>query len=374
MTEGITWCPYCGEPHKLGEEKCPKTGFALSQKIHKARGAGPGAATPRREPPRKGLVIGKRYEVIRSIGRGGMGEVLEAKDLVLKRLVAVKVVASASTRAAKRLEREGRLIAALSHPNICAVYDVGMLDGDIPYLVLERLEGKTLATAMKTKRKSSISMVVEVFSKVLSALQCAHTHGVVHRDLKPANVFLARQGTGAAFEVKLLDFGLAKNIFDQEQSAFTKPGHTVGTPAYMSPEQLSGKPVDGRSDLFSVGMMIFEMLTGDHPFPGSTRAELAMNIVHGTPRDLQMLRRTPLRLAKLIGSAMQKDRDLRPPSAQAFRAELLACLEEISDPMLPEAPGSSRPSLLPRLDPSSDSNSGTTLVSAPPGSSGERGP
>ncbi len=229
------------------------------------------------------------YEVVAPLGSGGMGEVYRARDPRLGREVAVKVLPGGLARDPERLrrfEQEAKAIAGLSHPHILAVYDTGRAEG-APYLVLELLEGQTLRERLGEgavpPRKA-----VELAAQVARGLAAAHEKGVVHRDLKPENVFVCRDGTA-----KILDFGVARLLGrpedgPEEETAvpLTSPGTLVGTVAYMSPEQIRGRPVDARSDIFSLGVVLYEMLAGRRPFRGETAPEIQAAILHDEPEAL----------------------------------------------------------------------------------------
>ncbi|TFH66130.1 MAG: serine/threonine protein kinase, partial [Gemmatimonadales bacterium] len=206
------------------------------------------------------------YEIIAPIGAGGMGEVYKAKDTRLDRTVAVKV---STVQFSERFEREARAVAALNHPNICTLHDVGP-----NYLVMEYIEGAPL------KGPLPVGKAVEYAGQILDALDAAHRKGITHRDLKPANILVTKQG------IKLLDFGLAKHQTAPLEEggatlsqALTGEGQIVGTLQYMSPEQLQGKEVDARSDLFSFGCVLYEMLTGKRAFEGESAASVIAAIL-----------------------------------------------------------------------------------------------
>ena len=234
------------------------------------------------------------YEILAAAGAGGMGEVYKARDTRLDRSVAVKVLPAADPDRRARFEREARSVAALSHPHICTLHDVGRHDG-IDYLVMEFVDGVTLASRL-SGGALPIDEALRIGIEVASALDHAHRHGIVHRDLKPGNIMLARPGktTSGASHAKLLDFGLAKVIaadagaagpgVDLTRSApLTTEGSLLGTPQYMSPEQIEGVGVDARSDLFAFGAVLYEMLTGRRPFTGTTQAGLIGAILREDP-------------------------------------------------------------------------------------------
>src|SRR5712664_1888357 len=215
------------------------------------------------------------YEIQSPLGAGGMGEVYRALDTRLDRTVAIKVLAShlsSSPELKQRMEREARAISSLNHPHICHLYDIGSQDGT-DYLVMEFLEGETLAERLR-KGAMPLNEIFKIGIAVADALAFAHRQGIVHRDLKPGNIMLTQSGA------KLLDFGLAKPVASlvglaasetKEGSPVTELGTIVGTFQYMSPEQVEGKEVDGRSDIFSLGAVLYEMVTGNKAFQGKSQ-------------------------------------------------------------------------------------------------------
>src|SRR6201984_3185190 len=239
------------------------------------------------------IVAGRRlgpYEILSAIGAGGMGEVYRARDTRLDRIVAIKVLpAHLADRAElrERFEREAKTIASLNHPHICVLHDIGQQDG-IDYLVMEYLEGETLAQSLQ-KGALPLEQVLPYPIEISDALDKAHRRGVTHRDLKPANIMLTKSGT------KLLDFGLAKlkqevapaNVPLSELTTAKDPltarGTIVGTLQYMSPEQLEGKEVDARTDIFAFGTVVYEMATGKRAFEGKSQASVISAIMSSDP-------------------------------------------------------------------------------------------
>jgi serine/threonine protein kinase len=265
------------------------------------------------------------YEVVSSLGAGGMGEVYRARDERLGRMVAIKVLASDShgdPEFRERLRREARALSRLNHPNICAVYDVGT-EGDRDYFVMELLEGETLATRLE-RGPLPIERVLDVALQIAAALETSHRMGLVHRDLKPANIMVTTSG------VKLLDFGLVRFAPSAAQSsretisdALTTQGTLLGTVQYMSPEQVEGREADARSDLFSVGAVIYEMITGRRAFSGDTQASLIGAILKDdAPSLLAVQPAVPSDLDRLIHSCLVKNPDDRWQSAHDLRLEL----------------------------------------------------
>jgi eukaryotic-like serine/threonine-protein kinase len=270
------------------------------------------------------------YEIVSAIGSGGMGEVYRARDTRLGRFVAIKVLShglESGPQAFERFQREARAASALNHPNICTIHDVG--SGDPPFIAMELLAGETLQQRL-TRGPLELRAVVAVAVAIADALTAAHAVGIVHRDIKPANVFLTSHGP------KVLDFGLAKAIegavttlasAQPTQSAYTPltdAGVTVGTVAYMSPEQLRGEELDARTDLFSLGLVLYEMAIGKPAFRGSTNAVTSAAILYETPPRPHALRpEIPSKLEDVIFRALEKDRDVRFQTAADLCAEHL---------------------------------------------------
>ena len=261
-----------------------------------------------------------RYEILSEIGRGAMGRVYQARDPEIDRLVAIKVmVLEAGLDEAqveewrRRFEREGRAAGRLSHPGIVAIYDVGE-DVGRPYLVMELVRGRTLEQVVRTEGPLPLARAVAIVEQAAQALDSAHAQGIVHRDVKPANLLLTDSGV-----VKISDFGIARLAGTELTSA----GHVWGTPSYMSPEQVMGRPLDGRSDLFSLGTVLYELLSGEKPFPGETVNSIAYRIVHEEPTPLRRLNpAVPPPLAACVARALSKDPTRRHARMADFAADL----------------------------------------------------
>jgi eukaryotic-like serine/threonine-protein kinase len=269
------------------------------------------------------------YRVVEKIGGGGMGIVYEAEDIRLGRHVALKFLPQhfgKDTEALERFQREAQAASALNHSNICSVYDIGTY-GDQPYIVMELLKGKTLRNVL-TGKPLEIEKALELSVQIADALDAAHSEGIIHRDIKPANIFVTERG-----QVKLLDFGLAKQTprkkadsgekIDYAEDRVTKAGRTVGTIVYMSPEQARGMQMDARTDLFSFGVLLYEMVTGSLPFEEGTNAETYEAILHKDPlAAMQRNPKVPARLEWIIMKALKKDREQRYQGASEMHADL----------------------------------------------------
>ncbi len=265
-----------------------------------------------------------RYEILGEIGRGGMGTVYRARDPVLDRFVALKQLSAdmlAEPAMRERFLREARSAARLQHPNIVTVYEFGEVEGT-PFIAMELLEGDNLADALERRRLPDLGSRLGVVVQLCEALAYAHRHGVVHRDVKPTNVTLLPDGT-----VKIVDFGIA---FLEGGTMATRTGMLLGTPAYMAPEQFAGGVVDARVDMWSVGVILYEMIAGRRPFEGETVLALIYQIVHSPPPPLaNVAPGTPPRLAAIVERALAKNPLDRFPDLDAMGKELRALEDEL---------------------------------------------
>ena len=287
------------------------------------------------------------YRILSALGSGGMGVVYLAEDSRLGRHVALKFLPASWSQEPKALERfrvEARAASSLSHPAICAIYDIGQ-DGDAPFIVMEALRGETLRERI-AKGPLKVGDVLDISIQLADALEAAHSQGIVHRDIKPANIFLGERN-----RVKVLDFGLAKLTSSPsslssgadtpspqraDSNQMTQPGTALGTVSYMSPEQARGEAVDSRTDLFSLGAVMYEMVTGSQAFGGSTTAVAYDAILNRTPRPIAHLNPLiPARLEALIATVLEKDRDLRYQHASDVQAELRRIRRDLESGSLP---------------------------------------
>jgi len=265
-----------------------------------------------------------RYEILEELGHGAMGTVYRAKDPAMDRVVALKTIialvlsSDQGSDFRERFYREARAAGALAHPGIVPVFDVGEHEG-LPFLVMEFISGKTLADAMKKGERMTLDRVCELGQKIAEALGYAHQHGVVHRDIKPANILLTSKEVHGIERPKITDFGVAKLAAGHT----TLTGQILGTPAFMPPEQFTGAPIDGRADIFSLGVVLYWMATGEQPFPGESMTAVSYKVVHTEPVPPRRLNPSiPLKLEGIILKCLAKNPDERYQTGEDLARDL----------------------------------------------------
>jgi eukaryotic-like serine/threonine-protein kinase len=316
-------CPTCGRLFEADVRTCPHDGATLQ--------ADSTIAAPSLSDPLVGRVLDEKYRLDRRLGEGGMGTVYQATHLLIERPVAVKVLHQRFVEdeaAQERFRREARAAGRLRHTNAVTVTDFGRTSDGCVYIVMELLEGRNLRELLAFESPLESGRAVALMAQVAAAVEAAHESGVIHRDLKPANIFIV-QPKNAPPLVKVLDFGIAKlaaeSVDDSEQHALTLTGVMIGTPRYMSPEQCDGAHLTPASDVYSLGIILYEMLTGATPFTGASPLAVALQHSSKPPRrPTELVANIPPELERVVLHALEKNPLNRPPDAGAFRRELLA--------------------------------------------------
>jgi serine/threonine-protein kinase len=310
-------CPQCGAEYELDQRFCPKDGTTL--RLQNANGDLVGA------------IIADRYHVLRKLGEGGMGQVYLAEHVKMGRQSALKVMNPAMVKdadAISRFNREAANASRINHPHVADVYDFGETPDGIIYLAMEFVDGQSLTTLLEHEGPFSPARVAAIVRQASDALAVAHEMGIVHRDLKPDNIMITRNRDGSDC-VKIVDFGIAKAA-DNASQKVTKTGLVIGTPEYMSPEQLSGDKLDGRSDIYALALVAFNMLTGRLPFPADTVQESMIMRLTEAPRKLAEMRPDVAWSSdaqRVLDRALERDAKARYATANEFGQELAAALD-----------------------------------------------
>jgi len=267
-----------------------------------------------------------RYEIVEELGRGAMGSVFKARDPAVGRIVALKTIHTTALEGAQseeyrtRFYREARASGVLAHPGIVPVFDVGE-DAGAPFLVMEFVEGRTLADAMKSGERYTLDRICEIGQQIADALGYAHRQGVIHRDIKPANILMTSRAIYGSERPRITDFGIAKLA----ASEITSTGQLLGTPSFMPPEQFTGSPIDGRADLFSLGVILYSLATGEQPFPGETMTAVSYKVVYVEPIPPAKLNPAiPLGLEAVIMKCLAKSPAARYQTGEELAQDLAA--------------------------------------------------
>ena len=285
-------CKHCGLPHEADRVTCPVTGKEIraGQRHDKRSPASAEQPLPDDSPSVArfyGKLVDSKYRIDELVGRGGMGLVYRAEHVHLGKPVAIKVLTKGhapGSPALRRFLREARAAGSIGHPNIVEVFDLGHLDDGTPYIVMELLKGEALADRLKIVGALPIRDLVRIAKEILAALAAAHRKGIIHRDMKPENIFLVRREGEERETVKVLDFGISKNLSSADTLSLTNTGAVVGTPYYLSPEQARGdRDIDHRVDIWSLGVLLYEAVTGVVPFNADNYNALMIKILHDRP-------------------------------------------------------------------------------------------
>jgi serine/threonine-protein kinase len=326
VSSALKICPTCGTEYPANERFCPRDGAAL-----RTQGGGTDLV---------GSIIAERYHVLRKLGEGGMGQVYLAEHVKMGRKSAVKVMNPGMVHdadAISRFNREAANASRINHPNVAGIYDFGETADGLIFLAMEFIEGEPLTALVESTGALPPMRAAEIARQAADALTVAHEMGIVHRDLKPDNIMIARNRDGSDC-VKVVDFGIAKAADNQAQKV-TRTGLVVGTPEYMSPEQLAGDKLDGRSDVYSLALVAFNMLTGLLPFPSETAQESMIMRLTDKPRSLVEMKPDgtwPPEVQAVMDRALERDAKLRYQTANEFARALYAALATM-DPKGAEA-------------------------------------
>jgi eukaryotic-like serine/threonine-protein kinase len=312
-------CPTCGTEYPLSERFCPRDGTALRSSNAQA--------------DLMGSIVAERYHILKKLGEGGMGTVYLAEHVKMGRKAALKVMnpgMNTDADAIARFNREAANASRLNHPNVCAIYDFGETADGLIYLAMEFIEGESLTSLIEKNGSLAAPRAATIIHQAADALAVAHDYGIVHRDLKPDNIMIAKDRDGADV-VKVVDFGIAKASSSDAQKV-TKTGLVVGTPEYMSPEQLAGDKLDGRSDIYSLGLVAFNCLTGLLPFPSETAQEAMIMRLTDHPKTLADMRpdvEWPPELQTVMDRVLARDADERYQKSDEFGRDISKAVENM---------------------------------------------
>ncbi len=283
-----------------------------------------------------GTLVENRFEILHPLGEGGMATVYKAEHKHVDLVVAIKVLNKdndMSSTDIERLKREARALNSLFHPNIVKVYSFGFLDSGHPYLVLDYLEGQSLDNIVSSGKLPELDWTLEVFQQICRGLACAHESNMIHRDLKPSNIMIVEKDENGSF-VKLLDFGIARSqVQGMNDQKLTRKGEIFGSPLYMSPEQISGKDIDLRADIYSFGCLMYETLSGKPPLLGDTIILTLMKHIGETPAQISSIceRTIPVELEQIVAKCMEKAPEKRFQTVPEIEEALLKCAKKLKD-------------------------------------------
>jgi serine/threonine-protein kinase len=306
-------CPQCGKIYDNNADICPDDAAALI------------TSSTTSFAPTSGTLLAGRYRIIEKIGEGGMGAIYKAVHTMMDRTCAIKLLTNLSTNdesALARFNREAKMASRINNPHAVTIYDFGAAEGGILYLAMELIDGKSLSAILEEEKKLPAGRVVTIVNQIADALRAAHAMEIVHRDLKPDNIMVCNRGADAE-QVKVLDFGIAKTVADDSADNLTKTGFILGTPVYMSPEQLSGDRLDARSDVYSLALIVYQMLSGRLPFEGANPQAIMVKRLMSDPIPLSVAEPKILdSVERAVMAGLTRDRDARTPTAEQFAREL----------------------------------------------------
>jgi serine/threonine-protein kinase len=373
QTDKMTICPHCKRSYADQDfRNCPFDGSVLSQN-----------QTPETDPM-IGQVLAGRFRIVERIGQGGMGCVYKAVHIQMDRICAIKVLspqAGDPESASARFRREAKMSSRIDSPNAVTIYDFGEAEPGQFYLAMEYIEGESLVQVLNREKSLPLDRVIDITRQIARGLSAAHALGIVHRDLKPANIMLSRRKEGEI--VKVLDFGIAKTITDDDSDTLTQAGHLLGTPTYMSPEQVMGESIDSKSDVYSLAIIVYQLLSGALPFAGDNLRNLMMERINGEPKPLRSV--APFvseKIAQVVMRGLAREPDHRIADVDQFSAALNSAatgdhqfnipdptINSQSEPILNNQPESGHQDKAPRSSVDSGGDSATIVAVWQPGTS-----
>src|SRR5581483_4268912 len=334
----MIYCSQCGTGNLDGTRFCNSCGSSLTATVAVNKSPEKESAQP--ADPLLGRTIEGKYRFDAKLGEGGMGAVYKATRMLIGDIVAIKVLhgaQSATAQAGERFRREAQAAARLKHPNAVAIYDFGVTGDGLLYLIMELAEGQSLRSLIKEKGAIPPQMAAEIMGQACSALDEAHQHNIVHRDIKPDNIMV--RTTSGGMQVKVLDFGIAKLRDLTGSDTLTQHGSVIGTPHYMSPEQCLGEELDGRSDIYSLGVVLYEMLSGVAPFRGNTSREIITKHITQPPPSIRSINASlSPEVDAVLQQVLEKDRDARPQTASVLVKMLNNALKYAGPPQTAPQP------------------------------------
>ena len=359
-------CPQCGEQYENATRFCTRDGQNLVDVIEQTPTPTSKTTVKRKLPeedPMIGRVIAGRYRLIEKLGQGGMGAVYKGQHVKINRLTAIKVLTSelvSNQEFIARFQREAEMASQIDHPNAVAIYDFGEAEDGLIYIAMEFVNGKPLSAILKKDRTIALERVVRIAKQAAEALSAAHNLGIIHRDFKPDNIMICDK-PGRPDWVEVVDFGIAKRaVADTQQTGLTQAGFVLGTPLYMSPEQVMGEELDARSDLYSLALVVYEMLTAALPFSGTTTQSQMMKRVIDPPMPLTLARpqlTLPPAVEAVILRALSRKPDDRYSSTTEFAEalELASKYNPATRPQQPQPTRSQEAPTRPAINPPADS-------------------
>jgi eukaryotic-like serine/threonine-protein kinase len=337
-------CPQCGRIYEGPVEACTEDRMPLIDDAAAAL------------DPLLGRLLADRYRLVQKIGQGGMGSIYKALQTKMERICAIKLLTALShdnEAALARFNREAKMASRIDNRHAITIYDYGEAEGGVPYLAMEFVDGKPLSTVLAEEGYLPVERVVAIINQIAEALTAAHSLGIVHRDLKPDNVMITHKGDTADY-VKVLDFGIAKTVIEDSNEKLTMDGFVLGTPVYMSPEQLSGEKLDARSDIYSLAIIAYEMLSGRLPFEGENPQAIMIKRITVDPIQLRMVApEVSDSVNRVVMDGLARHRESRTPSADAFARALSDAHLTGTQPLAPRPTAGAQPPV-PATTPYSD--------------------